>query len=69
MKSDYEYFVCDEGDGVYNIFPYDDFDDDGWHNLHQQEDGYHISDFDIVYETNDFQDACDWVDRKNGYEV
>ena len=67
-KSDYNYFVADEGDGIYNIFPYDDFDASGWHFLHEGEEGYRISDFDIIFETNDFEEAVEFVNKLEGYE-
>ena len=62
-KSNYNYFVADEGDGIYNVFPYDDFDASGWHWEHEGEEGYRISDFDIVFECDDFMEACNWVDE------
>lgn len=57
------WFVADEGDGLYNVFSYADFDEDGYYADHHGEDGYHISDFDKVYETNRFKDAIRWIDK------
>ena len=64
----YKYFVADEGDGTFMPFPYDYFDEDGYYLEHEGEDGYHISDFDIVYETNDWDDACEWAEDAERYE-
>ena len=58
-------FVADDGDGVYNIFDMSDFNSDGYLIGHENEDGYHISDFDIVYRTSSFENACRWVDKNS----
>ena len=58
-------FVADEGDGTYNIFSRDDFDEEGYYMGHEGEDGYHIDDFDIVYTTNSFEDAEAWVEENS----
>lgn len=58
-----KYFVADEGDGMYNVFAYADFDEDGYYADHNGEDGYHISDFDIVFECGHFKDAVTWIDN------
>lgn len=59
----YNYFVADEGDGMYNVFAYADFDEDGFLIGHEDEDGYHYSDFDIVEWFDSFEEACDWIDK------
>lgn len=61
-ESTKQFFVADEGDGRYNIFSADDFDENGYYIGHEGEEGYHIDDFDIVYETNRFENANRWVD-------
>lgn len=58
-----KYFVAEEDVEVYNVFAFDDFDEDGYYEGHAQEDGYHISDFDIVYITRNFLRACTWVEE------
>ena len=58
----YDFFVADEGDGVYNVFSYDDFDEDGYAFEESGVEGYHISDYDIVFESDDFEEACNWID-------
>lgn len=58
-------FVADDGDGVYNVFDMSDFNSDGYLIGHENEDGYHISDFDIVYRTSSFENACKWVDQNS----
>ncbi|MBP5455569.1 MAG: hypothetical protein J6Y37_03655 [Paludibacteraceae bacterium] len=62
-----KFFVADEGDGMYNIFSYADFDENGYYAGHEGEEGYHIDDFDIVYETSRFQNAERWVDEHMAY--
>lgn len=59
------YFVVQEDENVYNIFDREyDFDENGWYNGHEGEDGYNITDFDnIVYESNSFSAATTWVDQ------
>lgn len=61
--SKYNWFVADEGDNMFNIFSYHDFDDNGYYVGHAGEDGYHISDFDIVYKSVRFRDAERWIDN------
>jgi len=64
MKNNkYNYFVADEGDEIYNVFAYADFDEDGYYANHNGEEGYHISDFDIVFECKHFEDAERWIDK------
>lgn len=57
------YFVADEGDGVLNVFARADFNEDGYYNGHENEDGYHISDFDIVFESNRWEDVVRYTDK------
>lgn len=59
----YQFFVADEGDGIYNIFSYDDFDENGCYYGHSDWEGYNIEDFDIVYECNSFAQAERWIDK------
>ena len=47
------FFVADEGDGMLNVFARADFN----------EDGYHISDFDIVFESNRWEDVVRYTDK------
>ena len=61
----YRFFVAEEGDGIYNAFLRDDFCEDGFYYGHNGEDGYHIDDFDIVYETNSWEDCEEWI--RNAY--
>lgn len=63
MKNNKNYFVADEGDGMYNVFAYADFDEEGYYADHNGEDGYHISDFDIVFECRHLKDAVTWIDN------
>lgn len=64
MKNNKNYFVADEGDGVYNVFAYADFNEEGYYADHNIEDGYHISDFDIVFECRHLKDAVTWIDKQ-----
>lgn len=60
-----DYFVADEGDGVLNPFATDMFDENGYLEGHEDEDGYHISDFDIVKYFRTWERACDYCDAHN----
>lgn len=62
MESDKPWFVVDEGDEMYNVFSYYDFDEDGYYSGHEGEEGYHLSDFDIVFECKHFTDAERWIE-------
>ena len=62
-----KYFVCEEDTGVYNIFSVDDFDDDGFFVGHEDEDGYHRSDFDILMWFATFEDAVKWEKEHSKY--
>jgi len=64
MKAKGQYFVAKEDTNLFNVFSIDEFDNDGFLLGHEDEDGYHISDFDIVAWFNDFNEACDWVDNR-----
>lgn len=57
------YFVAQEDTNIYNVFSVDDFDDDGFLIGHEDEDGYHRSDFDIVAWFDSFEEACEWVEE------
>jgi hypothetical protein len=57
------FFVADEGDGMLNVFARADFNVDGYYNGHENEDGYHISDFDIVFESNRWEDVVRYTDK------
>jgi len=56
------YFVADEGDGLYNIFSSADFDEDGYYEGHEGEDGYHLEDYDVVYRSAHWLDCVRWID-------
>lgn len=57
------YFVADEGDGVFNIFSSMDFNENGYYDGHDGEDGYHIDDFDIAFRSTHWNDCVRWVDN------
>ena len=59
------WFVADEGDNMYNIFNDADFDEDGYYADHNGEDGYHISDFDIVFRARTFADCERWIETNS----
>lgn len=50
MKQEKQFFVAQEDTNVFNVFSYDDFDEDGNYILNDNE-GYSIEDFDIVFES------------------
>ena len=58
-----EYFVADDGDGVLNPFSMDMFDEEGYLEGHEGEDGYNIEDFDIIRYFNTWDQACAYCDR------
>lgn len=59
----YPFFVVDEGDGVLNPFAKDMFDKNGYLDGHEDEDGYHFSDFDIVRGFKSWEAACRYTDK------
>ena len=44
------------------MFSVDDFNEDGFLIGHEDEDGYHRSDFDIVAWFDSFEEAYEWAD-------
>jgi hypothetical protein len=64
MKTKGQFFVAEEDTNLFNVFSIDEFDDDGFLLGHEDEEGYHISDLDIVAWFNDFNKACDFVDNR-----
>lgn len=62
-KEDYGYFVAQEDTNVYNVFAFDEFNDNGFLEGYDGEDGYNLQDFDIVGMFEDFNDANEWVEQ------
>lgn len=62
MKNKMNFFVAQEDTDIYNVFSYDDFDENGDYLLQDNEDGYNLNDFDIVYESMNFDDCYEWID-------
>lgn len=67
MKNKMNFFVAQEDTDIYNVFSYDDFDENGDYLLHDNEEGYNLNDFDIVYESMNFDDCYEWIENKLGY--
>lgn len=67
MKKEKQFFVAQEDTEIFNVFSYDDFDEDGNYLLNNSE-GYNIEDFDIVFESSDFNECQRFIDRQLGYE-
>lgn len=67
MDEHKQYFIAQEDTTIYNVFDYDEFDDDGYLDGHANEEGYHIDDFDIVAEFDTLDEANEWLDDVNGY--
>lgn len=63
MKRTHNYFVAQEDTDTYNVFGFDDFDENGYLHGHKHEEGYHLRDFDIVEIFIDFEEAINWVER------
>ena len=59
------FFVADEG-GYANAFSIDMFNNEGWLEGHENEEGYNIEDFDIIRYCNTWQEACRVADKING---
>ncbi len=64
MAREYFYFVADEGDGVYNVFGMDMFDENGYLNGHPHESGYHLNDYDVVFRSNSLRACHAWIENK-----
>ena len=67
-----KFIVIQEDTMMFNIFDSeDDFDENGWYQGHEGDDGYHLSEFieDIVYQADTFEEADEWVQEQLGYEV
>ncbi len=56
------YFVAQEDTNVFNVFAYADFNRNGYYIGHNDMEGYHITDFDIVAEFDGFEAAVAWAD-------
>lgn len=56
MNTERSFFVADEG-GFANPFSVDMFDDEGWLEGHENEDGYNIEDFDIIRYCDTWEEA------------
>lgn len=54
--------VTQEGDGVYNIFNRDEFNDRGYLIGYGGMEGYHIDDFDIIAEFDTLEEATEFVE-------
>ena len=55
--------VVDEGDGMYNIFTRDDFNENGYLSEYDGVDGYHVDDFDIVAEFDTLDEAIKFTEK------
>lgn len=56
------FIVVQEDEDVYNVFDREEFDDKGYLNGYRNQEGYHISDFDIIKEFNSFEKASDYAE-------
>ncbi len=59
-----QWFVVEEDTDIFNVFNVADFDEDGYLANHKGEEGYHISDFDVVYESNRYENCERWIDER-----
>lgn len=59
-----KYFVAQEDTDLYNVFSRADFDEDGYLDGYNGQEGYHMDDFDIVFESNRFDVCVRWIDNK-----
>lgn len=56
-----KHFVVQEDTNQYNIFGDFDFNEDGYLIGYENQDGYHMDDFDIVAEFDSFDEAVKYV--------
>ncbi len=57
------WLVVDEGDGVLNVISENDFDENGYLEGYAGQEGYHITDFDVVKKFRRFEGACRYVEN------
>ena len=66
MNTERSFFVVDEG-GFASPFSVDMFDDEGWLEGHENEDGYNIEDFDIIRYCDTWEEAVDIAAKYSDY--
>ena len=58
-----QFIVVQEDGRVFNLFGRDMFDEDGYLEGYEGEEGYNIEDFDIVAEFDTMREAEDYIDK------
>lgn len=58
-----KYIVVQEDEGLLNLFGREMFNDDGYLEGYDDEEGYNIKDMDIVAEFNTMKQAEDYIDE------
>lgn len=57
------FIVVQEDERVFNLFERSMFDEDGYLEGHEGEEGYNIKDMDIVAEFDTFQEVEEFIDK------
>ena len=63
IKSMKKFIVVQEDDGLFNLFGREMFNEDGYLEGYDGEEGYNINDMDIVAEFNTMKQAEDYIDE------
>ena len=58
-----KFIVVQEDDGLFNLFGREMFNEDGYLEGYDGEEGYNINDMDIVAEFNTMKQAEDYIDK------
>lgn len=58
-----QFIVVQEDEGLFNLFERSMFDEDGYLEGYDGEEGYNIEDFDIVAEFDTMREAEDYIDK------
>ena len=63
IKSMKKFIVVQEDEGLFNLFGREMFNEDGYLEGYDGEEGYNINDMDIVAEFNTMKQAEDYIDK------
>lgn len=63
IKSMKKFIVVQEDEGLFNLFGSEMFNEDGYLEGYDGEEGYNINDMDVVAEFNTMKQAEDYIDK------
>lgn len=63
IKSMKKFIVVQEDEGLFNLFGREMFNEDGYLEGYDGEEGYNINDMDVVAEFNTIKQAEDYIDE------